>query len=109
MKFRLRSLPLCGSLILLVTMAVFLLCGCGVFTPANTTPLPTVVLGSNNPTPQAAGHGGGVCQSRRGRTRRPSGGADAEKHRSGGVQSADVIPAPGALTKRLPIGRVKNE
>jgi multidrug efflux pump subunit AcrA (membrane-fusion protein) len=38
-------------------LAACLLSGCGVFAPATPTPLPTVVLGSNNPTPQAGGAG----------------------------------------------------
>ncbi len=46
-------LPFLGRVILMATMAAFLISGCGVFSPASPTPLPTVVLGSNNPTPAA--------------------------------------------------------
>ena len=52
MKFR-------AVLFLLAAMAAFLLSGCGAFAPATPTPLPTVVLGSNNPTPQASSQGSG--------------------------------------------------
>jgi multidrug efflux pump subunit AcrA (membrane-fusion protein) len=52
--------PLNGGVILLAAMAAFLLGGCGVFAPATPTPLPTVVLGSNNPTSQATPQGGGA-------------------------------------------------
>lgn len=54
------------SLVLLAAIAAFLLSGCGVLSGATPTPLPTVVLGSSNPTPQAAapgGAGGGVTAS----------------------------------------------
>src|ERR1035437_8261706 len=54
------------SLVLLAAIAAFLLSGCGVLSGATPTPLPTVVLGSSNPTPQAAAPGsagGGVTAS----------------------------------------------
>ena len=53
MKFRAVIIPL-------ATMAALLLSGCGAFAPAAPTPLPTVVLGSNNLTPQSAPLGGGA-------------------------------------------------
>ena len=69
MKFR-AALPLpFGNVVLLIATAAFLLSGCGVLTGATPTPLPTVVLGSNNPTPQGtpgssfALDGGGVTAS----------------------------------------------
>jgi len=54
MKFRAVLTPFSGGLILLTALAACLLSGCGVFAPAAPTPLPTVVLGSNNPTPQGS-------------------------------------------------------
>jgi multidrug efflux pump subunit AcrA (membrane-fusion protein) len=60
MKFRVRSFPKVGSLILAAAMALmvaFLLSGCGVLAPGTPTPLPTVVLGSSNPAPQSSPQG----------------------------------------------------
>ncbi len=57
MKFRAVLTPFYGGLILLTALAACPLSGCGVFAPAAPTPLPTVVLGSNNPTPQGSGAG----------------------------------------------------
>jgi HlyD family secretion protein len=54
MKFRARSFPSFGNLVLLACMAAFLLSGCGILTQATPTPLPTVVLGSSNPTAPGA-------------------------------------------------------
>ena len=68
MKFRAAILPY-GSLVLLAAMAASLLSGCGILSPGIPTPLPTVVLGSSNPTPPPAGTGapsalsGGVTAS----------------------------------------------
>ena len=63
MKFRAEFPPLLGGLVLAVAMAAiaaFWLSGCSVFTPATPTPLPTVVLGSSNSTPQPAASGAPV-------------------------------------------------
>ncbi len=59
MKFRAVHTPVYRGFILLTALAAFLLSGCGVIIPAAPTPLPTVVLGNNNPTPQATPQGGG--------------------------------------------------
>ena len=70
MKFGAAIPAFFRSLVLVATMAAmaaFLVSGCGVFPTATPTALPTVVLGSSNPTPPsaapAASGGGGITAS----------------------------------------------
>jgi len=57
MKFRAGVSSFFKSLVLVAAMAAFLLSGCGVFSGATPTPLPTIVLGSSNPAPQSSPQG----------------------------------------------------